>query len=99
MSRLLFAGLLLAGLAFGFSDRALALDYDEPVLPSQFLIAPAGPVAPPVEGGLTLLRREANVSRPAAAEPSAPAPARAPAYGGHGCADIGGRAVWNYNQC
>jgi hypothetical protein len=111
MSRLLLEALLFASLMLGTAAPALAIDYQEPFVPPQFLMAQPAPVAPAETSTITLLRLQEGES-PRSAVPASPASAGAggaamgPAvgsggagYGSSGCSDIGGRALWDWNAC
>jgi hypothetical protein len=100
MWRLLLAALLFAGLTLGTSVQALAIDYDEPFVPPQFLLTQPAPAPPAETGTVTLLRlQEGEAPRPAAPAVSAPVGSGSAGYGSSGCSDIGGRALWNWNAC
>ena len=100
MRRLLFAALLFTGLTLGTSVQAHAIDYDEPVVPPQFLMTPPAPVPPAESGTVTLLRlQEEEAPRPVAPVVRAPVGSGGAGYGSSGCDDIGGRALWDWNAC
>jgi hypothetical protein len=69
MLRLVLAAILLGGLALGLADQALALNYEEPVVPAEFRLSapPAPPVAAPLVGAdirLRLVREGADGQAP-----------------------------------
>ncbi|HZR99406.1 MAG TPA: hypothetical protein VFE37_11900 [Chloroflexota bacterium] len=100
MSRVFIAALMLGGLTIAAPSGALAFDYEEPVLPNEFLMAPASTVQAPSESSLALLRlQEDGAPRTVTTLASAPQPPARPAYGSSGCADGSGRALWTYNAC
>ncbi|HEY7060720.1 MAG TPA: hypothetical protein VII06_04520 [Chloroflexota bacterium] len=104
MRRLIIALLLVGSGLLSGAHSAWAIDYDEPVVPPQFLMAPAAPAAPAETAGLQLqvLRREsgdvagAQASTDTSAATSSIAPVRN-CVGWSG--DNGGRAMWDWNTC
>lgn len=104
MRRLIVVGLLLGSGLSGGAHPAWAIDYDEPVIAAQFLMAPPAPAAPGEAAGLRLqvLRRESAELTGTGESPSSGAatPAAAPvrACAGWG-GDNGGRALWDWNTC
>jgi hypothetical protein len=58
--RIFLAGVLCSGLALGSAGSAAALDYQEPVVPPEFLLGGPPPVAPADGGGARLLTQAAG---------------------------------------
>jgi hypothetical protein len=104
MRRLIIAGLLFSGAVLGTAGPVGAVDYAEPVVPEQFLLAPPPPVVAAVDAPLRLqvLHRENGevVQGPeptGAGLPVASAPPIRACDRWNG--DGGGRALWDWNTC
>jgi hypothetical protein len=99
MIRVWLPGILLAGLALGSVGPAAALDYDEPVVPSQFLISPPAPAGQPDAGSLrTLTLREQPRAGQAPTTEASP-PSRPQGVGRNQWSADGGCALWSWNSC
>jgi hypothetical protein len=105
MRRILLAGILLSSIVLGGTGQARALDYEEPIVPPQFLMAPPVTDVPTSNADLRILMLRSE--NPALINT---APTRAATVGADGAhpaypcvpdrdEGIGGRALWNWNIC
>jgi hypothetical protein len=82
--RALLAGVLCGGLALGSAGSAAALDYQEPVVPPEFLLGGPPPLAPADGGGARLLTQAAGGLPAAIAGAGVPAATEPPEAGSAG---------------
>src|SRR5215216_500419 len=103
MLRFLLAGLLVSGAVLGSVGPAWALDYEEPVVPPQFLLGSPAVEAPVSLASLRLLVLRSETPELIQEVPGGVAEAgavvRYPTDSCRGSSGdgIGGRALWNWN--